>query len=66
MKKWIVNVNESHMVEGQRATTTSSHIIEATTAFEARLLFANKAFPNERIQSVVECEAPSKKVSKPL
>lgn len=54
MKKWLVNVRESQIIEGERTYTTSSHIVEAVTAFEARISFASRCFPNEKIQDVVE------------
>lgn len=64
MKKWIVDVKEFHIVEGQRVSTTSSHIVEADNAIEAQILFASKAFPNEKIQCVTEYVSTQKKTVK--
>ena len=60
MKKWTVDVKEFHIIEGQRVATTSSHIVDADNAIEARILFASKAFPNEKVESVTEYVAPLK------
>ena len=54
MKKWTVDVKEFHIIEGERVSTTSSHIVDADNALEARILFASRAFPNEKIQCVTE------------
>ena len=61
MKKWIIDVREVQIIEGERSYTTSSHLVEACTDLEARLSFAKRCFGGERIQSVTEYEEVKKK-----
>lgn len=64
MKKWIVDVKEHQVVDGERVVTHSCHTVEATTAFEARIMFATRAFPNEQIVGVREAEEVKQKKAK--
>lgn len=59
MRKWVVSVRESQVVEGERIYTNSSHIVEAVTAIEARLSF--RCFPSEKILDVIPYEEATKK-----
>jgi len=61
MKKWIVDVKEVQVIDGERSYTTSSHVVEACTALEARLTFSKRCFGSEKIQGVVEYEEFVKK-----
>jgi hypothetical protein len=65
MKKWVIDVKEHQVVDGEHVTTCSCHTVEATTALEARLLFVARAFPNEKVVGVREAETLTK-ASKPV
>jgi hypothetical protein len=64
MKKFSVDVKESQVIEGVKTFTTSSHLVEAESAWEARTIFSAKLFPNERIVDVYEQTPINKKVVK--
>jgi hypothetical protein len=64
MPKFIVDVKERQILEGQVTYVTSSHIVEASTENDARTFFFARKFPNEVIQSVRLYEDNKKKPNK--
>jgi hypothetical protein len=57
--KFYVNTSERRVENGEVIITTGSHLVEASSELEARILF--KKFPNERIESVIKEEEVVKK-----